>query len=116
MRPFEIELWKAGEPVITRDGREVEQLTYFENKQGTHKFVGIVNGQMHSWKDNGYFVDELYQTEHDLFHPEPEMWVNLYGKKDRITTGKVCHSQQEAKERLIAGNEHYIGTYKLIKP
>jgi hypothetical protein len=119
MRPFEIELWKAGEPVITRDGREVEQLTYFDNKQGTHKFVGIVNGQLNSWKDNGYFVDELCETEHDLFHPEPEMWVNVYEHNDsQWTTGKIMPSKEQAEERAQkdGSNTRYIGTFKLINP
>ena len=116
MRPFNIELWKAGEPVITRDGREVEQLTYFENATEIEfKLMGVVAGEINSWKLNGRYAKFEKDNDFDLFHPEQERWANIYKREDHECLGMVCYSEEEAK--LSAnGRDNYIGTYKLVKP
>ena len=117
MRPFNIELWKAGEPVITRDGRKIEQLTYFENVTETEfKLMGVVDGQFQSWKLNGQYAKFEEHDDLDLLHPEPEMWVNVYQNHDLRCTGGIIDSKKEAEEIQASGNyPDYIGTYKLVK-
>jgi len=115
MRPFNLELWKAGEPVITRDGREVEQLTYFESKKGPFKLCGTLNGLLESWTIEGFFRACKSKTDDDLFHPEPEMWVNVYEGKDRMITSRIYTSKREAEKSKI-DEFTYIGTYKIVKP
>ena len=118
MRPFNIELWKAGEPVVTRDGQQVEQLTYFDSRKSTHKLVGIVDGDLYAWLPKGYFFCENRNSDFDLFHPEPEMWVNVYQHNDsQWTSGNIMPSKEEAEERAPKDgiNTRYIGTYKLVK-
>jgi hypothetical protein len=120
MRPFNIDLWKAGEPVITRDGREVEELTYFESKKGPYKLCGTLNGLLESWTIDGFFQECKSESNDDLFHPEPEMWVNVYDRKNGLSQyGLLCgeiHRSKDEAEKNIVDRYVYIGTYKLVKP
>jgi hypothetical protein len=116
MRPFNLDLWKAGEPVITRDGRTVEQLTYFDSrKDSVNVLYGTVNGKIGSWDLKGLAFQDV-KTNVDLFHPEPEMWVNVYQNHNLRCTGVIIDSKEEAEEIQASGNyPDYIGTYKLVK-
>lgn len=120
MKPFSLESWRAGEPVITRDGQQVEQLTYFENAtQCEFKLMGVVNGNIHSFKMNGKYSTFEKDNNLDLFHPEPEMWVNVYHSQNGLSKyqfdyGVIHHSKEEA-EKNIGYRNVYIGTYKLVK-
>jgi hypothetical protein len=115
MRPFDLELWKAGEPVITRDGREVKELTYFESIKVPYKLCGTLDGLLQTWTIEGFFQQNKNCSNDDLFHPEPEMWVNVY----KVDKTKVAGDIQESKEKAqnsIGNKNAYIGTYKLVKP
>ena len=115
MRPFNLELWRAGEPVITRDGRLVEQLTFFAKCISVFKLVGIIDGHMESFTTEGRY-SKTNENGLDLFHPEPEMWVNVYQNRDLRCTGGIIDSKEEAEEIQASGNyPDYIGTYKLVK-
>lgn len=114
MRPFDLKLWKAGEPVITRDGREVKELTYFRTKKGIWKVYGTVDGELNSWNDAGTLVS--YRESHlDLFHPEPEMWVNVYQSKGGAYYTNIYQSKEKAESCIALIGNNYIGTYKLVK-
>lgn len=119
MRPFNLELWKAGEPVITRDGRKIEQLTYFDNISSCYKFYGTLEGDVYAWTFEGKKWDFEYDNDDilDLFHPEPEMWVNAYKEGDSIYFSSVYKSQKDAEDGAL--NMKFptkLGTYKLVKP
>jgi hypothetical protein len=117
MRSFDIELWKAGEPIITRSGTPVEQLTYFESKKGPYKLCGTLNGLLESWTIEGFFKACKSKTDDDLFHPEPEMWVNAFQGTCSKWTGKIFKTKEEAEEFAKSESDaEHIGTYKLIKP
>jgi len=116
MRPFDIELWKAGEPVVTRDGREVKELTYFRTKKGIWKVYGTVDGELNAWNDAGSSLSNT-ESHLDLFHPESEMWVNVYNRGGIIVADDIYFTEIDSKKSIyILSKDKYIGTYKLIKP
>ena len=67
MKPFDLERALKGEPVITREGRKVSELHYFETCDDPGEcVVTIIDGEMLLYyKDGNYFDDKT--TEDDLF-------------------------------------------------
>lgn len=55
MKPFNLERALAGDPVVTRDGRPVTQLTLFAVNQD-EPLVGICEGTIKRWYINGDYV------------------------------------------------------------
>tara|TARA_R110000868_G_scaffold184686_1_gene426336 strand:- start:22 stop:369 length:348 start_codon:yes stop_codon:yes gene_type:complete len=100
MKPFDLEKALAGEPVVTRSGREVFQLTHFLNTTKLYPLMGVVNGNVLTWLIDGSNVSPQEPGQLDLFMKEMEQWVNVYYDKDaqRVWCGNVYDSEQEAKE------------------
>ena len=48
--PFSLERWKEGLKPVTRDGREVKQLTMFNVGYGI-TLRGVIEGNMHAWNE-----------------------------------------------------------------
>jgi hypothetical protein len=118
MIPFNIDKFRAGAKVITRDGREVKQLTEFDCDE-RYPLSGVVKRELVSWTIEGLEWGKLSEdvSDNDLFHPEPEMWVNVYDNPvGRIRErGFVFTTKEEA---LISSNSNisdYIGTFKLVR-
>lgn len=66
MKPFDLEAAINGAPVVTRDGREVKQLTYFvcDNPEA---LVGVVGDTLRRWYNNGSYIDYIDDSPFDLF-------------------------------------------------
>ena len=87
MKPFDLVKALAGAPVVTRDGRKVEQLAKF-TPNGCIYLVGVLrdrspNGDdLEWWRSDGSSIGN--GDEHlDLFMAEPEKvkregWVRIY--------------------------------------
>ena len=81
MKEFNLEAWKAGAKVQTRDGREVKQLTFFEEcKDNSECFSGIVDGILRAWDING-----------KLFRKDWEQ-INLVMSPVKRVVKFCCHS------------------------
>jgi len=81
MKPFNLEAALNGAKVVTRDGREVSQLVWFDcaNK---HCLQGVIGDWLFSWTFEGKFMgDEIEDHDKDLFMAttKHEGWINLYG-------------------------------------
>lgn len=63
MKPFNLELaLVAGDSVVTREGKDVSELTLFESLDGG-TLLGVVEGKLRSWNKSGKFGT----SEFDLF-------------------------------------------------
>lgn len=113
MRKFSLKLFKQGKKVITRRGIEVKELTHFTelNSDMDYRLVGVLEGEMFYWTTDGRCNVKM-ETEYDLFHPEGEMWVNLYD--DGIEKG-VYPSKESALINAELSDPLYIGTFKLTR-
>ena len=116
-RPFNLEEALNGAKVVTRDGREVRQLTKFEGvTTESYSLVGVLGRYMCSWADDGRFNDVFgEQQSKDLFIAvEPQRkWVNLYKDvKGNFCMGQWCHSLEEAKN-LIDPSLNFIKTIEI---
>jgi hypothetical protein len=75
---FDLEKVIHGAKVVTRDGREVLELTKFENL-GELPLVGVVDGDLETWNIKGQY-SETGPCNMDLFLESKvqSVWVNVY--------------------------------------
>jgi hypothetical protein len=82
LKPFNLERALAGDPVVTRDGREVTQLIVFNiDYQMTYPVHGVCNKDIMQWtKEGKWTVSRREPTNTDLFmKPKKKTyWVNVY--------------------------------------
>lgn len=60
---------------VTRDGRRVTQLTWFD-VDGDYNFnvVGVLDGLLHTWMEGGRFLDATRDSKKDIFAPVDYEW------------------------------------------
>ena len=56
MKPFELQKAIDGEPVVTRGGRPVTQLKFFEGTEDV-SVVGVLEGRVQMWRKDGTYHD-----------------------------------------------------------
>lgn len=120
MKPFDIELAKAGHPVQTRDGRPVRIICY-DRKAEFHHLVGLVPTPDGSSETPINFTEDgrmsIYQpTDLDLFMvtTKKEGWVNVYkNSKGDDYAGKIHSSEKEALTNVVTIGDKYISTTKI---
>ena len=111
MKPFDLEKALAGDPVVTRDGRPVMQLTLFEGTDTDYCLYGVAGGTLLNWRKTGITDPEDYlEEEHyikdsmsDLFMAPREVWVIVleHTIKDMISTyGTTFKTEEEAHKQV----------------
>lgn len=112
-KPFNLEEALNGAKVVTRDGREVLQLTKFECLN-LYSLVGVVDGAIQKWTSEGIFDNQISESHLDLFLAvEPQrIWVNVYKFNGQIGLGAIGYTREEAinKNRYI---DEYIKTIEI---
>jgi hypothetical protein len=116
MQPFNIDKFRAGAKVITRDGREVKQLTEFKDAK-KWKLIGVIDqeDETTSWTIDRDTWGPDEPDDNDLLHPETEMWVNVYKSPTSDALNDIVI--HPSKEKALAGKveSDYIGTFKLVR-
>lgn len=119
MKPFDIELAKAGHPVCTRDGKPARIICF--DCKGPRDTVMIVALIMEShgenafrYKGNGRFSADNVNHNNDLMMvPEKrEGWINIY--RDElgflVCGNRVFSSMEEAKKNCIIPEMLHVDT------
>lgn len=77
-KPFDLERALAGDPVVTRDGRPVTQLTKFDAGHDGDPVYGVFNDNAGSWSVDGQHLTDR-GTGLDLFMAPKKrtVWVNM---------------------------------------
>lgn len=73
MKQFNLTDWQNGEPVVTRYGRKVTELHYFETINTKYSVKAIIQGILISVTINGRYKNDECDSEYDLFHPDLEV-------------------------------------------
>lgn len=117
-KPFNLEEALNGAKVVTRDGREVKQLTYFDINDNFRLFGVIIekNGENHltAWRFDGK-CSSSNESEDDLFIViEPKrIYANVYkGKADYPYIGEYFKNKEKAKE-FGSTSKTYIKTIEI---
>jgi hypothetical protein len=117
MKKFNLQKALIGEKVVTREGRDVTQLTIFKIDNEIF-LVGVIDGEIYKFLEDGTrnFLYNGCQSNNDLFMDEPliESWVNLYQAGNEILTGCSYRTEELAKEkRNTKDGTIYIKTIKI---
>jgi hypothetical protein len=110
--PFDFERWKKGDcKVVTKSGKEVSDLTYFESAtQATYPLVGVLENYIEFWTIDGAFLNIQRNSQCILMLEVEdtilEGWVNVY--EDKLG-GTVFSSKEDAME-LSCSYSKYVTT------
>ena len=66
LKPFNLEKALAGEPVVTRDGKEVTQITFFDCED-VYPIVAVTNKIKRSFTVDGFFLESNAPHRFNLF-------------------------------------------------
>jgi hypothetical protein len=116
MEQFNLESALAGEPVITRDGREVTQLVYFKDVIQKDCVYGVIGNQLKCWSIDGkYFHDNPNEFGADLFMKPKEnaIWVNVYESSYGEILLGVNHKTEEEAIQCKGNDNFYIKTIRI---
>lgn len=83
MKPFNLEEAMAGNPVQTRDGIEVTQLTFFDDPRLTYSVFAMVGDSLLKFTKSGRFYYGDGISSYDLFMAEEKktIWINIWKNK-----------------------------------
>jgi len=116
LEKFDLEKVIHGAKVVTRDGREVLELTKFENL-GELPLVGVVDGDLETWSIKGkYSRDIASNMDLCIVGKVQSIWVNIYKKSNNgeIYIGSQRYkSKQNAINAVSKGNQEYIKTIEI---
>lgn len=104
-KSFNLEQALAGKPVVTRDGRIVEQLTKFDTSDEFCIF-GVVDKKIYSYLENGNQWNTI-ESEEDLFMAPEKKWVNVYYINGVTSSSFIGYDSEEAaiRNRRMDANE-----------
>lgn len=122
MKPFNLELAKAGHPVCTRDGRPVRILCYDLISRGNTPIVALVKtGEKHEdlfyYREDGVFLsvkDDDHPLNLMMVPEKKEGWMNIYENKMGVPFGGIIYeSEEKAREHIEFKLNIYITTIKV---
>ncbi len=107
MKPFNLERAIAGDPLVTRDGREVKEFHYFSHASATLEPVrAVVGGSVYGYEPDGSYLSKGHVHCHDLFMASKSrtFYVNIY--EERLASYKgnksgAFDSEEEARSNAV---------------
>ncbi len=122
MKEFNLERALAGDKVVTRDGREVTQLTQFKTSHGI-VLGAIVDNRLDNWNENGVYDRKSYnENVWDLFM-DPQttnLWINVHKEQRyddasgaRISTYDACLFVDESDAIIDSEMIGFIKTFSI---
>jgi hypothetical protein len=116
MIQFNLKKALAGEPVFTRDGRQVTELHYFESATTEWVLFAVVKGEVTGYLKNGKY-SPTHNSPKDLMMKAPiiEKWINVYHLGDKIFLGMQFDSEEEAKNAYTTDSDCYRKQFLYIK-
>ena len=114
MKPFNLERALAGDPVVTRDGRDVVWLAYCE-KARVYQLIVLVDGMasVMVFSPNGKYYETDDGSANDLFMKSVKrtVYVNVWGGSGQwgyMSTTRPFDSVDDAKESANLNPANYV--------
>ncbi len=113
MKPFNLQKALAGEPVITREGKQVTEIHHFKTRNDKFNVIAIIDGYYRTFDESGNY--SLTDNSNDLFMKSQivEYWVNVYKREEKLRVGASHLSQEDAIDNISHAFGTYIKTIKL---
>jgi len=116
LKEFNLEKALNGAKVFTRNGRQVTELHQFKTLDGVYTLVGVIDGKLYAWDENGVW-DRTGKTTNDLFIVPKVIrkYQNVYynPKENEMWVGGQLHNTEKAAVNAIGQNEYYIKTIEI---
>ena len=79
MRPFDLQKAIEGHPLVTRDGRHVQEFHYFEKVNEGYPIVIVISGKKICINEKGKAINGL-ESQDDIFLAPTKIkkWINIY--------------------------------------
>lgn len=114
MEKFNLERALAGEPVVTRDGREVTEIHLFKTIKTNYPLIVVVGGDNQEYTEEGKFNINVYSNDDLFMKPKVvEGWFNVYVNNNGIVVTGVPYPSEEVAKVNIAEPSSYIKTIKI---
>lgn len=119
MKPFDIELAKAGHPVCTRSEKPVRILCFDRKSTDGCSIMALIDeGEFEdfmSFNAQGRFYEDARKDENDLFMApvKKEGWINIYKDGDwaMMLSNNIYKSKEDALDLHTPVN--YLDTVKI---
>lgn len=111
MKQFNLEQALQGRPVVTREGKVVTQLKFFEVTK-SYSLAGIIDGDLHMWCADGRYYKNGYENPNDLFMKEEELYVFIH--PDQLSNECINVSVYKSTAKKFSYSEA-TECYKLVK-
>ena len=124
LKPFDIDLAKAGKPVCTRDGRKA-RIICFDVKDDRFPLVAVIKDDKgiecvlsYTNKGNFYYAGAKDNNDLMMLPEKKEGWVNIFNHDNNVSwaENEIYPSEERAKNAAlkIDGNMlKYIATVKI---
>jgi hypothetical protein len=97
MKEFNLEKALAGEPVITKTGKKVAQITKFDNVTITpYSICGVVEGSLENWSKEGKYHHST-ESQLDIYMAEESktIWINVWKHVKDGSLSASIHSRKD---------------------
>lgn len=112
-KEFDLEEALNGAKVVTRDGREVTQLTKFKTIE-EHCLYGVVDEEIHSWHKNGVFYKHTKNNTDLFLAVEPiRIYANVYYSQNGLLEMGLCFKDRDTAELQGTRDSNYIKTIEI---
>ena len=120
MKPFNLELAKAGHPVCTRDGKEI-RIICFDRCKPNFPILALIKcdgiEEIISYAIDGKYLFNGKSTEYDLMMAteKKEGWINIYKRdgEDWRKIGYTYSTKEEAIKNIDDCSYDYVTTIKI---
>lgn len=116
MKPFNLELAKAGHPVCTRDGHKV-RIICFDRKDSNCPIIALLSDgskeTVSSYTTTGYYSKgQESQLDLMMVSEKKEGWINIY---EHGVSYLIYETEEEAKNSRMSaiGLGRYVTTIKI---
>ena len=102
MKPFDLEVAKAGAPLVTRDGRPAKFIAHVAEAHLSQRLLVLIDGGVYTKFESGkYSNSPAHVSHHDLFMAPVKrtVWVNLY----EYRTAVWHDTEKEADDGTLNG-------------
>ena len=98
LEPFDLEKAFNGAKVVTRDGREVTQLTQFELPNNAYCLYGVIDGRLDKWTIDGHYDKNNGGNQADIFIKSKvnSYWFNVHKFNGKMMTSDCFKTKEEA--------------------
>lgn len=119
MKPFDLNLAKAGHPVCNRRGEPVRILC-FDKKDKDYPIVGLIDRgdkeEYGMFTEKGKYGKALsFDSIDDLFMASMKKtgWINVYKRQYHHATGHTIYDTKEKAKDVAKGDSGYVDTIEI---